>query len=160
MDALVVVESSFGNTAAVADAVASGLRAAGAVVRVVTAAEAPIVPDADLLVVGAPTHNLGLPTAASRAQAIARGGTAEASGVAEWLASLGSLPGLPAAAYDTHVAGLFSGSAAKKIEKLLRGRGARVVGRAGFVVAGTPPQLAAGELDRARAWAAGLVASR
>ncbi len=62
MYALVVVESCFGNTYAVAEAVAAGLTEAGAEVALVSAVEAPKKPTGDLVVVAAPTHNLGLPS--------------------------------------------------------------------------------------------------
>lgn len=161
MRALIVYESSFGTTAQVADAVAAGLRSAGTEVSVVDAAGAPAVPAPagyDLLVVGAPTHNLGLSKPRSRAQAVERGAEraaasgVAASGVAEWLEALPKLGGVRAAAFDTVVASAFSGSAAKKIEKRLASLGASVVERAEFTVAGSPPTLAEGELDRARAW--------
>ena len=55
MRAMVVVESMWGNTRAVAEAVASGL---GEEVSVVEVAQAPtqVPPEIDLLVVGGPTH--------------------------------------------------------------------------------------------------------
>src|SRR5665811_1208406 len=112
MRALVVVESWFGNTAQIAEAIADGLREAGAEVEVTTAASAPHEPLADLIVVAAPTHNLGLPSAASREKAREGGGTGETTGVREWLEQA-----LPSAArlttVDTAAAGAFSGSGAK-----------------------------------------------
>ena len=54
MRALVVVESWFGNTAEIAEAIADGLREAGADVDVTTAASAPHEPSADLVVVAVP----------------------------------------------------------------------------------------------------------
>lgn len=154
MNVLVIVESCFGNTAEIAEAVAAGLRSAGALATVSDAASAPPL-DHDLVVVGAPTHNLGLPTPASRERAVARGGSAAETGVAEWLAHVGRL-NVRAAAFDTAVPGAFSGSAAKKIEKRLRHRGATVSGRESFVVSGNPAALTGGELDRARAWGLSL----
>lgn len=156
MHVLIVVESCFGNTAAIADAIAAGLRGTRTTASVVAAANAPAKPDADLVLVGAPTHNLGLPSSKSRAQAVARGGHAPASGVAEWLARRPELRGVRSAAFDTAVPGAFSGSAAKRIERALRGLKADVVGRESFRVAGTPPALAAGEQERAQAWVVSL----
>ena len=155
MNVLVIVESCFGNTAAIADAVAAGLRSAGAVATVSDAASAPPLASHDLVVIGAPTHNLGLPTPASRRQAVARGGSAPATGVAEWLGGVGRLA-IRVAAFDTAVPGALSGSAAKKIATRARRLGATVSGRESFTVSGSPAVLTDGELDRARAWGASL----
>ena len=59
-NALVVFESMFGNTEAVANAIADGLKEQGAV-RVVEVGEAPdgLPSGVDLLVVGGPTHARG-----------------------------------------------------------------------------------------------------
>ncbi len=60
MRALVVYESMYGNTHTIADSIADGLRATHEV-AVVTAAEATgqLVAEADLLIVGGPTHMYG-----------------------------------------------------------------------------------------------------
>jgi flavodoxin len=65
MRALIVYESMFGNTRQIAEAVAEGLRAghdaAPVEVGLVEVGEAPAtVADVDLLVVGGPTHALGM----------------------------------------------------------------------------------------------------
>jgi flavodoxin len=67
MRSLVVVESMFGNTRMIADAVANGLSAAGPV-TVVEVGDAPVAPNEDvaLLVVGAPTHAFSLSRANTR----------------------------------------------------------------------------------------------
>jgi hypothetical protein len=150
MRALVVVESWFGNTAQIAEAIADGLREAGAEVEVTTAASAPHEPLADLIVVAAPTHNLGLPTPASRDKAKEVGGTGETTGVREWLEQA-----LPSAArlttVDTAVAGAFSGSAAKAAQKLARRKGWHADRGSSFVVSGTKGPLAADALETATA---------
>ena len=79
MRALVVYESMYGNTRAVAGDIADGLRA-GYEVRVVPVAEATAerVAGADLLVVGGPTHMHGLSSASTRrtaAKAAAKDGS-------------------------------------------------------------------------------------
>lgn len=157
MQCLVVVESRFGCTAQVANAIASGVRAAGWQVTVVTADDAPGGEGFDLVIVGAPTHNLGLPTPRSRQAALSRGGSTPTSGVAEWLAGHPSLTERTIAAFDTVVPGPWSGSAAKKITRAVVRLGGRVDGCRSFQVMGNPPALAAGQLDAAREWGAALV---
>ena len=93
MNVLIVTESCFGNTRIVAEAIATGLRSGGAAVTAVTvvdAATAPSLDGVDLLLVGAPTHSMGLPSPATRGQAQAKGGRPPAAGVGEWLTSLPS----------------------------------------------------------------------
>jgi hypothetical protein len=70
MRVLVVYESMYGNTHAVASNIADGLRGTHEVTLVpVAAATGDLVAEADLLVVGAPTHMHGLSTASSRQHA-------------------------------------------------------------------------------------------
>ncbi|WP_448058549.1 flavodoxin family protein [Cellulomonas hominis] len=158
MDVRIVVESCFGNTARIAEAVAAGLRSRGATVTVVDAASAPAPDGADLLLVGAPTHNMGLPGPASRRQAEAAGGRPPVTGVGEWLAGLPRRRGGRAAAFSTVTGtGFFAGSAAKGIEKRLRRCAVEVVAREEFLVTGREGPLADGELARAERWGAGLV---
>ena len=158
MNILIVVESLFGNTAALADGIAAGLRDRGAQVTVAAASEAPAATGFDLVCLGAPTHNMGLPTPTSRAQAVAQGATPIASGVAEWLDASPTLKGVAVAAFDTAIAGFFSGSAGKRIAQRVRRLGGVLVARETFTVAGSPAALVAGELARAQAWGAVLVA--
>ena len=67
MRALVVYESLYGNTHIVASNIADGMRGTDEVTLVpVSAATPDLVAEADLLVVGAPTHIHGLSTASSR----------------------------------------------------------------------------------------------
>ena len=92
--ALVIVESYFGSTRTIAEAIAAGLSETGAQARVLDVDRAPDVLPADLdrLVLGAPTHNRGLPTAGTRATACKKqGATTSATGVREWLAAV-SIP--------------------------------------------------------------------
>ena len=72
MSAVVVYESVYGNTRAIAEAIADGL--GGASVVPVSRAG---VPEADLLVVGGPTHMHGL--ASSRTRQVAASAAQEAS---------------------------------------------------------------------------------
>ena len=161
MSVLIVVESLFGNTMAVARAVAAGLTDRGADVTVLRCGEAPteIPAEVSLLVTGAPTHNLHLPNRASRTQAAGRGAIeADAAGLAEWIGSATPRRDLRVVTFDTTTGGAFTGSAAKAAAKLLRRRGFGAPEQGpGFIVTGTPGPLRDGEVERARTWGAGLL---
>lgn len=161
MSVLIVVESLFGNTMAVARAVATGLADGGAAVTVLRCGEAPaeIPADVSLLVAGAPTHNLHLPNRASRSQAAGRGAAqADAVGLAEWIGTATPRRDLRVVTFDTTTGGAWAGSAAKAAAKLFRRRGFCTPEQGpGFIVTGTPGPLRDGEEERARTWGAGLV---
>src|SRR5437879_3258360 len=100
MHALIVVESVFGNTRAVADAVAAGLATCMQVEVVDVAAPGTGDTGVDVLVVGGPTHAHGMTRAGTRKGP--GGGTTRAGvGLREWLASLEAGGHRPAAAFDT-----------------------------------------------------------
>ncbi len=156
MRALVVVESWFGNTLAVASAVADGLGNFMTVdVRSVDDAPAELAEGVDLVVVGGPTQVFGMSRPNSRRDAVKQAGSSARVdvGVREWLASApaGIRRG---AAFDTRIdKGWVPGSAARGIARRLRRLGATLVAEPeSFVVTATPGPLAAGELDRARQW--------
>jgi len=156
MGALIVVESWFGNTGAVAGAVAEGLGEVMAVdLRNIADAPATLEPGIDLLVVGGPTHAVGMSRPGTRRDAARQAGhaTEPGIGVREWLAILSGDIGR-AAAFDTRIdTGWWAGSAASGIAKRLRRLGAELVAEPeSFHVAGTPGPLVDGELDRARRW--------
>lgn len=158
MKALIVIETCFGNTEQIADAIADGLHSRSVEVELVEAAEAPTHPQGfDLLLIGSPTHNMGLPTAATRQQARTKGGRPGSTGISEWLTMLPRLNGQRVAAFATVTGGMFSGSAAKAIEKHLRKLGAVIVAREDFTVRGTEGPLSGGERERAAAWGASLI---
>jgi hypothetical protein len=166
MRALVVFESIFGNTEALAEAVADGLRGAGADVELVRAGVDGdhALHGVDLLVLAAPTHTLSMSRPASRAQAVQDGGNAAAAttGVREWLERRdpdtedGHHPLL--AVFDTkaRVARHWPGSAAGAAARALRHDSFTVVARTSFYVEGVEGPLLPGELDRARGWGAEL----
>lgn len=157
MDALIVVESCFGSTRAAAEEIARGLRekGVGAVVLAPRQASAEAIAGAGLIVLGAPTHNRGLPTPKSRASAVERGGTAESTGMREWLATTSLPTGARVAAFDTVTGrGWINGSAAKQILRLARRRDAVV--RSFLVRTGSHKGLADGQAALARAWGAEL----
>ena len=162
--ALIIVESCFGNTRAIAEAVAAGLIEGGVEAQMVDVAQAPgaLPEDLDLLVLGAPTHNRGLPTTATRAKAQAQVGAGGASqGISEWLGDAEIPASLSVAAFDTVISrGWLSGSAAKAIAKTLQRRqGRRTVSTRSFVVTASKGPLATGQDSDARSWGRELAAS-
>ena len=155
--ALIVVESCFGNTRAIAEAVAAGLIEGGVEAQVVDVAQAPgaLPSDLDLLVLGAPTHNRGLPTVATRSKARAQAGSGATSpGISEWLGDAEVPAALSVAAFDTVISkGWLSGSAAKAIAKTLQRRqGRRTVSVRSFVVTANKGPLATGQETDAHSW--------
>ena len=146
MNALIVYESMYGNTQAVAEAVADGLgRDWTTAVRSVH--ETAAVPDeVDLLVVGGPTHMHGLSTSLSRSMAAATAkedagklapGATEGPGLRAWLRDLQRRSATRAAAFDTRgdARAAVTGSAARGIARRLRHHGYEVVGTESFLVA-------------------------
>lgn len=167
MHALVVYESMFGNTKAIALAIAEGIRGTGEVESLEVSDAPSVLPaDVDLLVVGGPTHAHGMTSPRSRITAADRAGirlVSRGSGIREWLDGL--VPGpsnVVAAAFDTRIKGieLITGSAAKGATKRLRVRGLRVLDPASFIVAGPSgapfDRMSDEELHRAREWGATL----
>jgi hypothetical protein len=164
MRALVIYESMYGNTHAVADAIAEGL---GSEVEVRPTHDTGSVPaEVDFLVVGGPTHMHGLSTALSRKMAVSAAkedavmvepGATEEPGLREWLRQLDGA-GLRAAAFDTRgdARAALTGSAARGIGRRLRHRGCDVIDSQSFLVADAEGPLEAGELERAREWGAAL----
>jgi Flavodoxin len=174
MKSLVIYESMYGNTRAVAEAVAEGLRTAGeaTVVSTADAGKADLT-DVDLLVVGGPTHLHGLPRLATRRSAakaaesshgrlVMEPGAEEETGLLTVLEDLPAGAGKAAAAFDTRLSGpvLLTGRASKPIAKGLRRRGyVRAVAPASFLV-DRRDRMLDGELDRAVAWGKSLAAGR
>ncbi|WP_345044176.1 flavodoxin family protein [Georgenia daeguensis] len=162
MGALVVYESMYGNTRAVAEAVAEGLRTVMPT-EVVEVGQAPELEslETDLLVVGAPTHAFGLSRPETRRDAYERAGhpvISEATGVREWLGAAYSVrEHLPVASFDTHVKAPFPGSAHASVAKRIARLGGEPVGRGqSFRVHGYEGPLLDGEIERARTWGAEL----
>ncbi|WP_206673667.1 DUF3267 domain-containing protein [Pseudactinotalea terrae] len=141
MDVTIVYESAWGNTKAVAEAVAAGAATrAGVDVTVLDVDAAPQADtlDTQLLVVGAPTHAFGLSRPQTREDAARRGGHASDSGLREWIEAAAEIQS-PVAAFDTHVRHPnLPGAASKKAAKLLRRHGATLlVEPESFYVEGT-----------------------
>ncbi|WP_405009775.1 flavodoxin family protein [Kitasatospora sp. NBC_01539] len=177
MQAVIVYESVYGNTREIAEAVAEGVRSAEpeASVSCVPVAEAgqDVTRSADLLVVGGPTHMHGMSSGLSRRMAKPAGPTGHAAhtagaphepeaggpGLRSWFHDLPKTEtGTHAAAFDTRAGFRMSGGAANGIaRRLTQHRYDVTVEPEGFVVEDAEGPLRAGELDRARAWGAGLV---
>lgn len=154
MKAVVVYESLWGNTAAIAQAIADGI---GPEARAVSTSEASadVVAGADLVVAGAPLQAFGLPTERGRAsidpakQDVAP--DLSAPTLRSWLGSLPAGHGR-AAAFETKIR-WSPGSAVGTIERELDRAGYRTIAKAEkFYVSGTTGPLREGEVERARAW--------
>ena len=165
MRVVVVYESMFGSTHAVAEAIAQGL-ADCADVSVVTVADADqsLLAGADLLVVGAPTHVHGMSRPSTRKAAgdqAARAGSHLAleagadkgPGVREWMSSLGRL-NLAGAAFDTRLKGsaMLTGRASKRIRRGMSHHGIHVVAPPESFLVDKSGELLDGETGKARAW--------
>ncbi|ROS26196.1 flavodoxin [Cellulomonas sp. PhB150] len=160
MTALLVFESMYGSTAAIAEAIAAGL----ADVRVpATVCEVGLAPTDDapsLLIVGAPTHQRGLST--PRTRETARGGVdatvSPGDGVREWLDELAAgARGRSVAVFDTALPGRLAGSAAHTIARRFTKAGATlVVPPESFAVTGRSSGLRSDEVERARQWGRSL----
>ncbi len=160
MNVLIVHESMFGNTRTIASAVADGLHQGRSpddgAVRLVHVDDAPtVIPaDVDLLLVGGPTHALGMTRPRTRQDALTQGATAAGQGVREWIQAVTPRPELRVVTFDTRVhVTMLPGSAANAAARALRRRGFDRAQRGeSFWVQGTPGPVVAGELDRARDW--------
>jgi hypothetical protein len=156
MKAIVVYESHWGNTAAIARAIAEGI---GPEARAVSTAEASgeALAAADLIVAGAPLLGFSLPTEQMIEGLGAEAGKAPTPpdlshpSLRSWLDGLSRGSGL-AAAFETRI-WWSPGSAAKTILGKLEAAGYRPAAKAErFIVKGRYGPLRDGELERARAW--------
>jgi hypothetical protein len=160
MKAIVVYESLWGNTAAIARAIAEGI---GPEAQALSTAQATALAlaDADLLVAGAPVHAFSLPTESSRRNAGANAAKAPAApdlshpAMRSWLAGLSKGKG-SCAAFETAFK-LSPSFATSGIVRGLQRAGYRPMAKSRrFVVTGGYGPLRAGEVEKARAWGAEL----
>jgi flavodoxin len=145
MKAHIVFDSAYGNTRAVAEAIAQGLRPVRAAAVSVTDFNPGNLSVGDLLIVGSPIN-----------------GWRPTPKITELLGQLGNgkLEGIKAAAFDTRVRFFIHGDAAKKITKLLKEGGANIISApAPFYVQGTEGPLRGGELEKAADWARSLASA-
>jgi hypothetical protein len=160
MNAVVVYESHWGNTAAVARAIAEGL---GPETRALTTDEASgaAILDADLIVAGAPVIAFSLASDKMRDNLANESGKAPSPpdlshpSMRSWLHRLPEGSGR-SAAFETRIWWSPRG-ATGDIERGLNGAGYRPLAKARrFVVKGGYGPLREGELERARQWGAEL----
>jgi hypothetical protein len=159
MKAVVVYESLWGNTAAIARAIAEGL-GDGATALSTSEAAGAAIDGVDLIVAGAPLLGFSLPTEQMR-DGIARTPPAgpapdlSSPSMRAWMAGLRSgRAGF--AAFETRI-WWSPGSAPKHIAAALTAKGYHQVALPEkFMVTGRTGPLKDGELDRARAWGASL----
>lgn len=167
MRVIVAYESMYGNTHQVASAIASGFDSTDDVI-VVPVSELGTNPEADVLVVGMPTHAHGLPRPASRRAAIegahsATGDlpvdpTADGSGVREWLPTVTNEVARRVATFDTrfHAPSWLAGHPARRVLRDLTKGGARRLAPAQSFYVDKNEHLRPGELERAKQWGSNL----
>lgn len=163
MKAVVVYESFWGNTAAVAKAIAEGI-GSGTQALATDEATAEAIAGADLIVAGAPLIAFGLPTEQMH-ENISKTETNKAHlpdlshrPLSSWLESLKEGTG-KAAAFETKI-WWSPGSAAKKILGKLEAVGYKAAAKPEkFIVTDKYGPLKDGELEHARQWGADLAAS-
>lgn len=165
MKAAIVYESLYGNTHAIADAIAQGMEGlAEPLVMSVDEAARTDPTATDLLVVGGPTHIHGMSRKPMWEMAVKDAldhpekglvpdAAASGPGLRAWFDSLDKATG-KAAAFDTRLEGnrLVTGHASKGIAKRLRQHGLELISEPASFLVDTTNQLLPGELDRAREW--------
>ena len=156
MKAVVVYESLWGNTAAVAQAIAEGI-GPGAQALTTDAADAEAIAGADLVVAGAPVHAFSLPRdgmrdglATSEKKAPAPPDLSHPT-LRSWLETLPSAHGR-AAAFETHLWWSPRGATGDIERRFERAGYAKAAKAQKFVVEGTYGPLRDGEIERARTW--------
>jgi hypothetical protein len=170
MKVVVIYESMFGNTHAIADAIGAGFKDGNLVIVLPVARVSPdIVAGADLVVVGGPTHLHRMSRPGTRKAAVQAAGKpgstvtldpdAGGPGLTSWFDSLGTFTG-SAAAFDTRLASPapFTGRAALGIRKQLRQHGFSVIAAPESFLVTNANKLRPGETDRAFRWGQQLAA--
>jgi hypothetical protein len=164
MRVVIAYESMYGNTHRVAEAIASGFGNDHVVTVAPINQVNPAEMDADVLVIGAPTHAHGLPRPNTRRAAADGARTkydkhqlepaAAEPGVREWLQRLPASLSVQTAAFDTRFRppAWLVGHPARQVSRKLQRLGACVLARPESFFVDKHEQLKPGELDRARAW--------
>jgi hypothetical protein len=164
MPALVVYESLWGNTEAIARAIGAELQKAMEVVVLDTDSAPRTVDGFDLVVVGGPTHAFSMTRTATREDAVTANHAPHlpGRGIREWFSDLQSASaGTKGASFDTRVdSPRLPGSAAKAAKHELRSLGFDIIVKPkSFRVHGNEGPLVDGELERAAEWARELIES-
>lgn len=171
MRALIIYESMYGNTHAVADHIAEGLSGRfETVVTTVEGATPPAIAEADLVVVGGPTHAHGMTSSASRHSAVEAAAKdedleldpdAEGPGLRNWFDDLPAHLGGAAAAFDTRIdaSAVLTGRASKGIARRLRHHGFDLLEDPESFLVDKQNHLVEGETERATRWGADLAAA-
>lgn len=170
MRAVVIYESMYGNTHAIANAIGRGLGPANEVVVVPVAEAGPgLLDGAGLVVAGGPTHVHGMSGARSRQAAadaahkqdsgLTLDASAEGPGLHDWLDGMGRIQAW-GAAFDTRMDGpaMLTGRASKTIGKLLQRHGLTELAPGESFLVTKDNQLRPGEQDRAEQWGRALAA--
>jgi hypothetical protein len=174
MRAVIIYESMFGNTHAIADAIGKGIGQGlepvdNVVVVPVVDAGREQLGDADLLVVGGPTHFHGMSRTRTRKWAattaqkpkndLVLDRDAQGPGVSDWLTSLGH-GHTKFAAFDTRFKGpaVLRGRASRIINRKLRRHGFEVVAKPESFFVTLQNHLVLGEEARAQEWGKRLAA--
>ena len=170
MRAVIIYESMFGNTHTIADAIAKGLEPLDNVVVVpIGEAGRERLGDADLLVVGGPTHFRGMSRPRTRKWAagtaqkpkndLVLDRDAQGPGVRDWLRSLGH-GHTKFAAFDTRFKGpaVLRGRASRPISRKLRSHGFEMVAKTESFFVTLENHLEPGEEARAQEWGRRLAA--
>ncbi len=169
MKTVIVYESMYGNTRALAEHIAAAVRRTGEVdVAAVAVADATpeLITGADLVIVGGPTHVHGMSWSTTRRSAVEEADTpdsldpdAEGPGLRDWFHQVDRVHDTPAAAFDTRIDAnpAFTGRASVGISRRLRHHGFREIAEPESFLVDKESHLLAGEEDRAEQWARSLL---
>ena len=146
MNAMVIYDTKFGNTERLAKAIGRALEEAFTVGVQSVAGRPELSPGLELLVIGGPTHAHGMSMAMRTFL---------------WELPEDILRDVPALAFDTRfrLPAIFSGTAASRIAKALKRKGAKLLLRpeSFFVSTSEGNPLEPGEEERATAWTTGVL---
>jgi flavodoxin len=158
MNAIVVYESHWGNTAQIAEAIAEGF-GPEATAMPTSSATPSVVASADLIVAGAPVNAFGLPTDQIRETIASQHASPPPDlshpSLRAWLKGL-PLSAQATASFETRVR-WSPGGATGAIDRTFRELGyQQLTAPERFIVTGTHGPLRDGEVERARAWGSAL----
>lgn len=169
MRVVIGYESMYGNTRRIAEAIGTGFHPDDDVSIVPTSRIDLTRTTPDLLILGTPTHAHGLPGPSSRRAALETAQTANEqhdvdadaavdTGTREWLSQLPARLDVAVATFDTRFRppAWMVGHPARRVARMLRRRGARLLSRPESFFVDKHEQLRPGEVERARSWGASI----